>query len=191
MYSPFVDVVLDGENGAVEIPEGTPYRSFFEVMISKIKTRVIQSSEVGALIRGAETLALPSALDRYASRPVPFEKVRGKALHSPTHLDFEGFRKEADDIVASMERAIRIAESGLQVVRQLKRLDPGNKLEQPEMQKKFKKARGLEAEVWTDERLMLLFNRVLSGASQKLRILQADLDKQEIGDPERARNLMC
>ncbi len=160
-------VMIPGVDGKPvrSLPNFRSFVTAFEGAIVRTPARVIQTSGIGAMIRGAEHLPLDAAMDRYVTHEAPVaERVRA-ALRRPLSFDAGTFDEATRRALAGAARAGELAEAGLRHVKRLDRLDPANKLEREEYRKIVAKANAAKDEILRMEEIPALFQRLLSGVA--------------------------
>jgi hypothetical protein len=165
------------------LPNFFSFVTAFEVEVPRTKARVVQTSEIGAFIRGAEHLPLAQAVERYATREAPLaEKVR-QAAARPAAFDAAAFRKSGSLALDGMARAAESAEAGLRSLKQIRRLDPRNRLEQADWQRLRARLNGAKAELLREGEVPRLLQRLLAGTALEIRELNRALEGVPASDP--------
>lgn len=173
--------------GWVEIPgvSGRPVRTLpafksfvtaFESAILSTRAKVVQTSEIGALIRGAETLPLAAAVERHLPRHAPVAERLQAAFARPPLFDPSAFEAASGAVLAEADRARELAEAGLRHVKRLRHLDPANKLERAEFQKHESRTNAARNDLLKLPALTPLLGRLLSDAALRMKELTREIE---------------
>jgi hypothetical protein len=161
------------------------YVGSFEVGILNTGARMIQTSEIGAAIRGAEHMPLARAVELYVSRRHPIQEVIQGVMKQRPAFSEEAFGQAASEALTAARRVHALCEEGLEFVRRLGRLDPANKLDQPNYLKLWKRADALREEVRREDRFLWLVYRLTAVMDVDVRILKHEFDAVSPLDPNR------
>lgn len=171
----------------IEIPgaDGQPVKSLqsfagfvaaFEVEIPHTHATVIQTSEHGALIRGAEHLSLEKAIDRYARDSRPFAYAIDQALEKEPYFDEVAFRKAMRDLRQDFEAIEELTDAGFRMLKKLRRLDISNKLDRPELQRASLKLNAALHAIFKLRYVPKVLERLMSGPAMEVRKIQREID---------------
>jgi hypothetical protein len=163
------------------------YVTGFEIQIVKNKASVIQTSEIGAFIRGAEHRPLSEALDRFAPPQAPIEEKLRAAFSKPNSFDANAFKSCTDRLQKGLESLLARSEAVLHVLSQVRKMDPANRLDQAEIFRKLTKIEEEETEVIRDPDAFPFMGRLLASADREIRTTGKQLDELALDDPERLR----
>jgi hypothetical protein len=182
-------VMIPGTQGK-PVRSDTSFASYvtgFEMQIAKSGAQVIQTSEIGAMIRGSESLPLDHAVERYATAPAPLQEKLGHALSGTPLFDRPAFEEAARRLLEGLDRTIRRSDDMLHLLSQVRRLDVTNRLDQQEILKKLGKAKEEEGEILRDREVFPFFGRVIAPADYEIRLLNHKVESLSVDDPERLR----
>ncbi len=163
------------------------YIVHFEAAIAKTPSKVVQTSEIGALIRGAENLPLPLALDRYAPKVLPLDDLIRAQTDLPPQVDLPAFARRTAALLAALRNMLEATEEGIRTTAQVARRDPSNRLDREQMPSHFRKLRSLQEKVIGDPEIMKILERQVSAMILDIRTLDREIDDLKQADPDRIR----
>jgi uncharacterized Rossmann fold enzyme len=166
------------------------YIVHFEAAIAHTQAKVVQTSEIGALIRGAECLPLPAALDRYARAHPDLEGRFRESMAQPSTFDPAAFDRKSSRFIATLKSILELAEEGDRITAQASRRDPSNRLDREKLSAQFRKLKALQAGVLDDAEVVKVLERMVSGAIFDIRTLDREIDDLKEGDPDRVRKTL-
>ena len=149
------------------IPSFQAMVTLFETEISKTDAQVINTSKVGALIRGAKNQELESIL----GDPIDIRgKIKGK-LDQPRPFQREAFQEFSDKLCSSMERISEVSESGLRALKRVRRLNLSNRDDVQELDRLGKKVNSYKNELEREKDFQLILQRYFSHLAVQVRTL--------------------
>lgn len=149
----------------------------FEVGVMRTGAKLVQTSEIGAMVRGAEYLPLPEALARYATKEAPIKDLIDGVFARPPHFSGEAFQTASRSLIEGIEGVVKHAESGLDLLRSLKSRDPGNRLDREEMRKKVSRLNLFKQEIEKSPQVTECFNRLMVQGAHEARQLERDAEE--------------
>lgn len=184
-------VIVRGVNGKPvrSLQNFTSFITAFEVAIAKTGVRVVQTSELGAMIRGAEHISLEAALAKYATREEPIrERIDAAMKKHPPRFDAVAFAKAAALVLEQARAVSEYAENGLRHLKSVRRLDPTNSLERNEYRKHAAKMNAAREGILNSRAVTALSKRIISGTALEVNRIIREVRALGDGKPlERAR----
>ncbi|HLF92960.1 MAG TPA: 6-hydroxymethylpterin diphosphokinase MptE-like protein [Planctomycetota bacterium] len=162
----------------------------FEVAIARMGGKVIQTSQIGARIRGTEELAFDRVLERYLTRDYPVADTLTSVLVEPPKLDLEKFASESDRVVTSLSRIAQLCDEGMERIQATRKIDHQNKLEVEKFNKYFDKLSSLRVEVLKEELAQALMSRLLVKTAHRMQVLKLDTEAFDPGHPDRIKGAL-
>lgn len=185
-------ITVPGVNGK-PVRTNPAFASFvtaFEVAISQLGGQVIQTSRIGARIRGTEEMGFSKAFETHLTREHPIlERLKGALGESP-NLDLGKFASESEKVVKSLDRIIQLCDEGVDRLQATRKIDSQNKLEVDKFSKYFEKLKSLRVEVLKEELAQALMGRLLVKTSHQMQVLKLDTDAFDPGHPDRIKGAL-
>jgi hypothetical protein len=161
----------------------------FEIEIAKTPAKVINTTEEGALIRGAIHMPLREAIAQYCTDKYPIGEMVQRCLSEPRPFDKEAFARESKKVLSSADYIVNISEDALRYVKRLSRLDKTNKYDQPEYNKLVTKINEIRLQILQQEEILPLLQRVMSPRAAYIKDISRRLEGLDPHDAKQAVRL--
>lgn len=160
------------------LPSFLSFITAFESEFSKTKAKIINTSEGGAMIRGAYSMPLAQALEQYCQKPAPIRETIDACLDHAHRRPFEGdsFARASAELLKQAETIMVEAEQSLKYLRRIKSVDRTNKLDEVEFKKLAAKLNESRHEVMRQDKVLNLLQRVLSRYASEIRKVNKQID---------------
>ncbi len=149
------------------IPSFHAMVTLFETEIAKTDGRVINTSDVGALIRGAETATLESIV----GEPIDVRDRIASLMAHPRKFDRDAFQSFSDRLTATVERVTGVTETGLRMIKRVRRLDLKNRNDREELVRLGKKINGCKSELEKEGEFQRVLHRYFSPLAVRVKKL--------------------
>lgn len=140
------------------LPAFQAFVTHFEEEISRTKARVVNTSAVGALLRGAVSGTVESAL----GKPVEVRASIAAALVEPRPFQQDLLGAAVQRLLEAAGRIDAAAESGLRPLRRAARLDPRNRIDREEFAKLAERVNRHRAEILCESEIDPFLQRLLA-----------------------------
>ena len=147
------------------IPSFQAMVTLFETEISKTEAKVINTSKVGALIRGAENRDLESIL----GGPLEIRDRIKALLDQPRVFHREAFQEFSEKLCSSMDRISEASEKGLRALKRVRRLNLSNRDDLQELDRLGKKVNGCKNELEREKDFQVILQRFFAALAVKVR----------------------
>lgn len=158
-----------------------------EADIAETKATVINTSEIGALIRGAVNIPFDQVLSKYCLEQKPIANILKECFTAEMSFNKEKFVELSNRALESSVELIKLCDEALRTLSKIARLDRSNRNDEQEFQRLALKTNEMRAKLFSMEYVFPLLQRLVS--SEALDIKELRLKAKETTDPKETKKL--
>lgn len=147
----------------------------FEQDIALMDRTVINTSRIGALIRGCKNLTIEETIQQYCQEARPIDSLVKAGLEAPRPYDRTAAERAIRELIESAQEVRALCRDGMRHMKRASKLDPGNRYDAEALQRLAHKVNKIKDLANREQELIQCLQRFLSRDILELRSIEKKL----------------